>query len=281
MSSDESLKAAYRRALETGSAAADHPDEATWERVICEEASIEERERVREHALRCAECADTYRALLTLRQEAAAIDPGMPITATPGAHTSPRWVYALAAGILVAAVLTPFVWQAWQREDAEPATASINRPPLSANPAFRVEKAPVLLSASLALTPRGAADDRKQFLDQFGQALAPYRADDFAEAATRLTRLSDAHPDVVEPALYAGVSLLLSQRSTEAVRYLERAKARATPEFLNEIDWQLALAYVHTNDTNRASELLKVVCDGSGPHRERGCAAVKVLADGR
>ncbi len=281
MNSDEPLKAAYRQTLAAGKPSVDHPDGATWERVICEEASAEERERVREHALRCPECADTYRALLELRTEAAAIDPGVPATSTPVARTSPRWVYALAAGILLAAVATPFVWEAWQRDNAESSTASVTRPLLSANPAFRVEKAPVLLSASLALTPRGAADDRQRFLDEFGHAIAPYRADDFAEAASRLTRLSDAHPDVIEPALYAGVSLLLSQRSAEAVRYLERAKTRATPEFLNEVDWQLALAHVHANDANRAAALLKIVCDGSGPHRDRACAAQKVLAEGR
>lgn len=287
MSSDEPLRAVYQRALsETAVPNGDHPDEALWERVLCREATADEDRRVQDHVLGCPTCADIYRSLLAVRREAAAFDPAVHAPSSPV-----RWIpYALAASVLLAAVLTAFVWRAWRPSPtassatevagggATPSSVASARPALAEHPAFRLEKAPVMLSASLALTPRGAADDRQRFLDALGEALAPYRADDFPEAASRLEQLSRTYPDKVEPALYAGVALLLSQRPADASVHLERARSRAPAEFLDEIDWRLGLAYVHAGVPEKAEEPLKRVCAGSGPYRERGCEAAKAVA---
>ncbi len=286
MSSDESLRRLYERAqAERAGRDEEHPDDAVWERVLCEEATAEERERVQTHVIGCPACADIYRSLLAVRREAAAFDP-----AAPAASSPVRWVpYALAASVLLAAVLTPFVWRAWRSAPAAPAStgASVGEGPGSAaaratslaqHPAFRLDKAPVMFSAALALTPRGPADDRQRFLDALGEALAPYRADDFEEAAGRLTQLARSYPDRVEAALYAGVALLLSNKPADAVVHLERARDQAPPELLDEIEWRLGLAYVHAGVPEKAQGVLKRVCAGSGSYRNQGCEAIKVLA---
>ena len=286
MSSDESLRRLYERAL-AGRPARDenHPDDALWERVLCEEATADERRRVQTHVLGCPACADIYRSLMAVRREAIAFDP-----AVPAASTRVRWIpYALAASILLAAVLMPFLWRAWRSAPAgspvtesptgeRPGVAPPGAPSLAQHAAFRLDKAPVMFSAALALTPRGPADDRQRFLDALGEALAPYRADDFQEAASRLTQLSGTYPDRVEAALYAGVALLLSKKPADAVVHLERARDQAPPELLDEIEWRLGLAYVHAGVFEKAQEVLKRACAGSGSYRNQACEALKVLA---
>jgi predicted Zn-dependent protease len=161
--------------------------------------------------------------------------------------------------------------------EAAPAPAAPST--LAAQPAFRLEKAPILLSASSALTPRGeSAEDRQRFLAALGDALAPYRADDFAEAATRLSRLSQTYPDKVEPALYAGVSYLLSNRAFDAVTLLERARAHAPAELIDEVEWRLALAHVHAGVPERAREPLTRLCGTTDQYQTLACDGVRLVA---
>src|SRR5262245_33499240 len=262
-----------------------HPSDATWERLVCEELPADERARVLAHVLRCDDCSEIYRALLEVRREAAAFDPDAiaPRSATTEAFGSWRR-YSLAAAIVLAAVMTLFLWRirtappeasrAATSPGGEPAQTTAEGSTLASQPAFRLEKAPILLSAASALTPRGeSAKDRQRFLDALGEAFAPYRADDFAEASRRLSRLSETYPDKVEPALYAGVSYLLTNRAPEAVTLLERARAHAPAELVDEVDWRLALAYVHAGAPNRARDPLTRLCGGRGQYRERACEA--------
>jgi hypothetical protein len=267
-----------------------HPDDATWERMICEESPADERERVLEHVLECRECAEIYRALLEVRREAAAFDPGAvrapaprpDADAEPSARrSSARW-YALAASIVLVAGVTALLWRPRPVPSAPPSVGTTPAippaPALADLPAFRLEPAPVMLSSS-GLTPRGeSAEDRKRFIDALGEALTPYRTGNFAEAARRLERLSETYSERVEPSFYAGVSYLLSQRPAEAVIALERARAHAPSEFLDEIDWQLGLAYVHAGQPTRARVPLQRVCGSTGRLRDRACEANRVIA---
>jgi hypothetical protein len=266
-----------------------HPDDATWERLACEELPADDRDRVLAHVLRCDACSEIYRTLLDVRREAREFDPAVVAPRVVMSDAIGSWRrYSLAAAVVLAAVLTVLLWRSRSaapdesRAAGTPAAASapttVAASPLAAQPVFRLEKAPIRLSASAALTPRGeSAEDRRRFLDALGDALAPYRADDFAEAASRFSRLSATYPDKVEPAFYAGVSALLAHRASDAVAQLERARAHAPAELIDDVDWQLALAYVHAGAADRAREPLTRLCAGTGAYRQRACEGVKLL----
>ncbi len=67
------LREAYRAAAE-----GPHPPEATWEAFAMGELSEEEERELLRHTLSCPDCAAVHRALLQVRREAAAFDPGAP-----------------------------------------------------------------------------------------------------------------------------------------------------------------------------------------------------------
>jgi len=84
---------------------ASHLDEATWEKLACDELTAPERIRARTHITACPECARIDTALRALREEAKAFDPGVPADAPlpfvrPPARTAVRWL-ALAASLAV------------------------------------------------------------------------------------------------------------------------------------------------------------------------------------
>jgi hypothetical protein len=106
------LRAAFRESLAGG--ADHHLSEDEWERIACDEMVSSERERVLEHALECPLCSDTYRAILTLRADAATFDeaaPALPETLHPerSAGRRIRWyglgVLAMAATAVLAIVV--------------------------------------------------------------------------------------------------------------------------------------------------------------------------------
>jgi hypothetical protein len=155
---DEALRRLYRRAVTHPVGGDPHPDEAAWERVFSNDATTDERRRLMDHVVGCAQCADIYRSLTVVRREAAAFDPGVPApvrSATP----SMRLVAYAAAAVLVLAVAVPMTWRIWHAAPppaAEPASAT---PPAQAralrdHPAFRLDKPAVILSAAAVLTRR-------------------------------------------------------------------------------------------------------------------------------
>jgi hypothetical protein len=277
---DENLRRLYRSAVSTG---ASHPDEAAWERVFSNEATEDERRRLMAHVVSCAQCADTYRSLAVVRREAAAFDPGAPAP-LPIRGPSMRWVAYAAAAVIVLSVTVPVTWRIWRPASAPPPAAepASSAAPAQAralrdHPAFRLDKPAVMLSAAVALTPRGVAEDRRTFLAALGPGLDAYRAGDFPEAARRLDAVSQTYPSAVEPPLYAGISLLMLNRPAEAVPRLERAQSLASGEFVAEADWRLSLAHVHAGDPERARPGLQRLCATANPYQARACEALQAL----
>jgi hypothetical protein len=104
---EEALRARYRglMAVDRGG----HPSETDWERLACGEMEAEERGRALEHVTSCASCAEAYRALTMLGEEAPAFDPGAPRPhkERPGRWESvPPWSRWAAAGLAAATLLS-------------------------------------------------------------------------------------------------------------------------------------------------------------------------------
>lgn len=92
-----------------------HLDEATWERLACDELQGPERDAAFDHVTTCDECARVYRAVSALRGEAARFDPNVPAEATAiPTRTMPRWAFAtaaVAAGLVLLLVLPQWIRQ--------------------------------------------------------------------------------------------------------------------------------------------------------------------------
>jgi hypothetical protein len=107
-----------------------HLTEEAWERLALGGAGREERERLVDHVVRCAECAAVYRGLAELETEARGFDPGAPARPLLGqaGWQSGLRPWGFLGGMAAAAAL---VWAL-----ARPAMAPAP-PPASAPPVMR------------------------------------------------------------------------------------------------------------------------------------------------
>ena len=128
MSNDDRLRTLYRRAAAAGTPDSAHPDEAAWERLACGESATEERSRLLAHLVECEMCADIYRVVSAIGEEAGQFDAGARTSgvffpAGAWAPPRPRWtLFALAASVSLIAVLTAVLWRG--RSDAPDAPTS-------------------------------------------------------------------------------------------------------------------------------------------------------------
>ncbi|MBL8177588.1 MAG: hypothetical protein JNK48_23125 [Bryobacterales bacterium] len=137
---------------------------------------------------------------------------------------------------------------------------------------------PVKLSLNSAITWRGegkAGGDG--YLKELGDALAPYRAADYGEAASRLGKLAGKYPESAEAAFYHGVSLLLSDRASEAKGALERAESLHPQALREDVEWFLSAASERTGNPEQAAVRLRKMCEAAGAYREQACSALPHL----
>jgi hypothetical protein len=189
------------------------------------------------------------------------------------------------AAVLVAAIA---VWRIARPDPAaDPAAVTPNAGTPSAAvatpaaPMLMVEKLPVRLSADRALVYRGKGTDQQKFLADFGRALAPYREDRFEDAVTQMRALAAVYKDAPEPPLYEGVSLLMLQRSVDAVKAFERARKLAGKgAFARDAQYYHAVSLVLAGRPAGRGAIQRV-CELDGPYKAQACQALKSLSPKR
>lgn len=289
-----------RRAYGSRAEAQGHPDDDTWERLATGELEGADRATVIAHLTRCRPCADIYRTVLAVVDEARAFDPGLPATAPPPATAAPvveaprlgissrlRPALALAASAVIAAGGLAFyrltsdrvppraaaVAPSAPRPAAPAPTAAPALPPAPAMGELTADKPPVSLPMTLTVPMRGdSGAPARQFLEAFGDAIAPYRADRFEEAAVRLRTLAAGHADVEEVWFYLAVSELFAGRASAALDALDRAGAGGAAR--DEVPWIRAVALQRAGRADELHRWLAELCGASGPAREKACAAL-------
>jgi tetratricopeptide (TPR) repeat protein len=160
------------------------------------------------------------------------------------------------------------------------ATSRSPQPAAAAPPAvsvLRPDKAPILLPASAVLVWRGDSGAANTQGKELREALIPYEADQYDEAAQRLEGLSKKYPRLAEAQFYLGVSRLFLERNGDAAASLESARALAGPALRDQASWYLALAYHRTGRDSDARPLLEPLCRAAGANSERACSALKEL----
>lgn len=106
MAEPDDLRTAYAAA---SSGEGEHLSEERWERLACDELKPAEQEVALGHVLSCVECTQAYRAVLAIREEAHAFDPGAP-RPRPAAvvNRRPAWRRVLVGLATAAALISVF-----------------------------------------------------------------------------------------------------------------------------------------------------------------------------
>ena len=99
-------------------------------------------------------------------------------------------------------------------------------------------------------------------------ALDAFRAGDYEKAEAEFTAVDKAYPNLVEVALYQGVSRLFLKDTAGATASLNAASKIGDAAFGNDIEWYLAVAEERGGNLSAARARLATLCrDGSGDPR--------------
>ena len=191
------------------------------------------------------------------------------------------WWPAVAAAAVFGAVALGFSLLSQTRnvppaQIATRAARDINLP--NERSPFVLEKAPIRSQGADDLVWRGSAAGAEG--KALAAALEPYRADDFAEAATRLTRFIERYPQNATGHYHLGVSQLFLNRDAEAVLALERAAqlTKNDPDLTSDVAWYLGYAYQRVGQRDQAMRVLEPLCRSTGPRGGQACSALTELS---
>jgi hypothetical protein len=237
---------------------------------------------VRAHLRSCARCRQTAADLSTLFDEdppgdsvADRLAARVPET-VPGRRPRRAWTWLVPAGGLAAAAL---IWMAVATRPAPlPPASAPDRPapPGLIASVFRPDR-PSIGSGDVELTVRGA-EAPPSLEARLTGALDLADAGNRPGALDRLATIAKAFPDESDAHLALGATLLADGQAAESIAPLERARALASGEAADEVDWFLAIACVQTGDVERGRTLARTVCDHRGPRSAVACAGVAELS---
>ncbi|MEZ5365801.1 MAG: hypothetical protein R2748_26590 [Bryobacterales bacterium] len=189
-------------------------------------------------------------------------------------------VGAIAAAVLVATLASLWMQQpgsAPKNETIATALKPALLPKQPPEPKLRLplEPAPLRLPLAAAAVFRGRAAEHPGLdLEALGEALAPYRAGDYADAEDRLRNLAERFPAAVEPHFYLGVSELFAGDPQAATSDLEAARRIGGEALDDEIAWYLAIARERSGSWQDAAKLLEGLCDAEGLRQKQACEAL-------
>lgn len=259
---DQDVDPRLRAAAEALPPIGPHPDEDAWVALQSGMLSQPARRAVADHVASCASCAVVYRAISLLTAEAQQGGLRPPIVRNTWLGASRNIL--LMAGMLVAAVGL-VVWIG-TRSEGPPAQN------LAPRPWALVLTAPAVQLPARYVVPAQGADEDRRFVRAFGDAIAPYRAGDYANAAVALDAVAARFPDIAEAAFYLGVSRLLAGDAQGARTPL--ANAARAGEMRDAARWFGAAAAEQAGRPRDADAALDTLCKGTSEYRDAACAAL-------
>jgi tetratricopeptide (TPR) repeat protein len=106
--------------------------------------------------------------------------------------------------------------------------------------------------------------DETETLEQLIRtAVMAYETKDFEQAAILFENLSQEQPDAETFQLYLGVSLLSSGAAEAAIITLEKLNEKASPLFVEQSRWYLAMAYLKSSNVAQAKSTLQRIETGA------------------
>jgi hypothetical protein len=202
----------------------------------------------------------------------------------PQKGASPRvwnrsWQIAAALGaIAVAGVL----WATFTRDRSEAPSIAVTQPqqtpeaPVASRPEtfqLPLEKPEIRISLR-SLTWRGA-EQNNPVLAALKPALDAFRAGDYSRADAEFTVVGRTHANLIEVALYQGVSRLFLNDVAGAKASLQSAEKIGDAAFANDVAWYLAIADERSGDRAAARARLVQLCPNAAGD-SRACAALEI-----
>ena len=202
----------------------------------------------------------------------------------PRTSASPRvwtgsWQIAAALGaIAVAGVL----WSTLRRDQSPAPSIAVTQPAPTppAAAASRPEtfllplERPNVRIGLRSLTWRGA-ERGNPIMAALKPALDAFRAGDYQRADAEFTVVSKTHPNLIEVALYQGVSRLFLNDVAGAKVSLQSAEKIGDASFANDVAWYLAIADERGGDRAAARARLVQLCPNAAGD-PRACAALEI-----
>jgi TolA-binding protein len=257
------------------------------------------RDSVSQHVAHCAACAALAKDLDELDEKPLQANEqeriweriqsgiGTEEMKPPAAARRPAWwqvfLRPMPLAVAAVAVILVTIGVRSMQHAQEPVAVNVTTPPPiapRAPSALRLEKPPVLMPAAAVLVWRGGSDTGNEARQALQDALVPYEADHYADAAERLAALSKNYPSMAEAKFYLGICELFLDQNTEAVTNLAAAHRQAAPALADDAAWFLALAYHRNGRDADARPVLEKLCNGDGKDTARACAGVTELTAG-
>jgi hypothetical protein len=248
-------------------------------RLVTGEATDEERGRAADHLAVCGACSAEYRLAASLGDLTQASTSTQPPAAAGASWAGIALPLAasilLAVGGVVAWRMSRVPPQA-QHIEARRQTLAVSGA-VSLSAAFTPDKPAVVLSTERVLAFQSRGNGSGDFAAEFGDAIEPYRRNDFAGATAKLEALANKHPEIAEAHFYLGASRLLDRHAPEAVASLRKAESLANGALKEDASWYAALAEAHAGQRNAARASLDRICAQRGRWAERACTAAREL----
>ena len=193
--------------------------------------------------------------------------------------TRPRRRAGTAVGfaIAIACVVVLCVW--WLRPaDNAPRGSDVSPPAraaLAVRPDWLRPVPPAVVLYTTDVPDEGVPDT--PFADAFTEAMAPWQAGNYAEAALRLDELARAYPGIADAHFYRGAAWLLAGVPDAAVAPLQRSVSLAPPSLSGETRWYLGLALL---ESGRLDEAARAFEDGCVVGHAAACRAVACAGGG-
>jgi hypothetical protein len=249
------------------------------EAVLPEEVGV----AVRAHVATCALCTELMAALADAASDPTA-EETQRIEQRRRFQTRGRfrgWPSLAAAAALIAVAGAVYLARTAQRPAAPVAQSS--GPPAPPAPVQRAAvltlAAPAIMLPPESLTLRG--EPRSAYALALEDALAPFAAGKYPDAAARLEKVAKDHPRRPHAEFYRGTARLMSGDAAAAVGPLQTARElapRGSP-LSDEVAWYLAIALERSGRREEAAGPLNDICGGGGPRKAQACDGLRLIAN--
>lgn len=220
------------------------------------------KENFEKHYLGCQECFEELQFRHALRLEMAGADsPGKLHAFAPrSAPTRPRWLWAVAALILLSVI--PLSLLLYRQ-------SSPQLPPLL----MEIQEMPAYVES----TVRGG--QAEALTEGFNRGMQAYQAQDYATSAQLLAEVARQYPEHQPTAFYLGVSALAVNEPEQAVQSLTRVITSPGSPYLEEARWYLAKSYFRLGRIEEGREQLEAIRAAGGAFAEDAELHLKVLEE--
>jgi len=206
------------------------------------------------HCLRCPKCMEKLQISRLLQEELDRLEPtGLPVVPRETRLRIPRWAWAPAAALVLAAFGLGIWWQ-WGMPGGRSGRTGKNSPSLAMLSEF---EPPLYIPLSL----RGAVDEATERLRA---GMMRYQAGDYAGAVPVLRSAAELRPGSATARFFLGICFLLSGRTDEGIKELRETIELNDPDYLEEARFYLAKGLLRQGHVRAARRELKSVVESGG-----------------